>query len=45
MNKIATKSRINSSFDHAAHQLKSKRRAAEKKWLGNKTQENKEKYQ
>ena len=32
-------------FDHAAHQLKSKRRAAENKWLRNKTQENKEKYQ
>ena len=39
-----TKRRKNPQFDHAAHQLKSKR-AAEKKWLRNKTQADKEKYQ
>ena len=31
VNKIATKRRINPLFDHEAHQLKSKRRAAERK--------------
>ena len=42
VNKIATK-RINPWCDHAAHQLKSNRRAAEKKWLKIKTQKKKKK--